>query len=530
VKNPAAQISIDRLPPHSIEAEQGVLGCILLSPNGCITETENRLGRDGEPFYDLKHRLLFQTVVDMHDRGAAIDSITIAQTLTNLQKLGEVGGLEYFSGLPDKVPSAANLSYYIDIVHEKFLSRRLIQTCTDIVSGVYDHEGELEPFINKSQSRVLSALNRLGKIGIQEHWSMNDLIRYDVDRDPNALVGWHDGKATRYLCRSYAGWLIGQSGIGKSTLGQQQCYMFALGKPFFGITPLRPLRCLVVQNENDVGDCAEATQGILQCADFSAEELALLGERVKIIRCRGKTGAAFCKWFEREVLLWRADFAYVDPLLRFAGIDVSRQDQCTRFLNDHLDPVLATTGVVMIGAHHTGKPKSGKETKGWSIYDHAYAGIGSSELVNWARAISILQVMPDGTFQLLLAKRGARAWATHPGEEESTNSIFLAHDPKRIFWQQIAPPAPVERKEVKTAVGRPNKVQTITSMNLYEFCAACTAEGEGLREICRRLESWLAKNRIDISGGTTRRVVAELIGNGKLLKNDVGLYLKGPNA
>lgn len=530
MKPSAAKISSDRLPPHSIEAEQGVLGCILLSPNGCINVTEHRLGRDGEPFYDTRHKDIFQAVVDMHDRQTAIDSITLSQELKNRQQLESIGGIAYLSTLSDCVPSEHNLSYYLEIVHEKFLLRRLVQSCTQIVSDLYEHQGDLEPFISKAQGRVMSALNKFGNTGIQEHWGINELVRYDVDRDPNALVGWHDGKSTRYLCRSYSGWLIGQSGIGKSTLGQQQCYMFALGKPFFGITPLRPLRCLVVQNENDVGDCAEATQGILEAGGFTDEERSLLSERVKIIRCRGKTGAAFCKWFEREVLIWKADFAYVDPLLRFAGIDVSRQDQCTRFLNDHLDPVLATTGVVMIGAHHTGKPKTGKETKGWSIYDHAYAGIGSSELVNWARAIQILQVMPDGTFQLLLAKRGARAWATHPGEEESTNSIFLAHDPKRIFWQQISPPAPAERKEVKTAVGRPNKVQQIVSMNLYDFCAGCTAEGEGLREICRRLESWLAKNRIDISGGTTRRAVAELIANGKLLKNDVGLYLKGPNA
>jgi hypothetical protein len=119
----------------------------------------------------------------------------------------------------------------------------------------------------------------------------------------------------------------------------------------------------------------------------------MVNERVKIIRCRGKTGKDFCFWLEQEIFEWRADLVYVDPLLRFAGIDVSRQDQCTKFLNDNLDPMLASTKVVLIGAHHTGKPKTTKETSNWTVYDYAYSGIGSSELVNWARAICILRVL-----------------------------------------------------------------------------------------------------------------------------------------
>ncbi len=513
-----------------MEAEQGVLGCILLSPNGCIETTENRLGREGEPFYDLKHRTLFQTIVDMHDKGTPIDAITIHQELSNRDKLNAVGGLPYLSLLPDKTPTAANLAYYLEIVHEKFLLRRLINACTETVAELYTHEADIQPFVSRAQTRLLTAVNRLGSGGIQEHWTMNQLSKYDVATDPNALVGWHDDKITRYQCRSFGGWIIGQSGIGKSTLGEQQCFLFALQKPFCGIMALRPLRSLIVQAENDIGDCAEAQQGIWTAAEFTEEERALLHERVKIIRCRGKTGRAFCQWLEREILLWKADMVYVDPLLRFAGIDVSRQDQCTRFLNDQLDPVLANTGVLLEAAHHTGKPKLSRDTKDWSIYDHAYAGIGSSELTNWARTIKIVRVLPNGTFELLLAKRGARAWATHPGGELPQTSIFLRHDPDRIFWRQIDPPEIKPKKEKESHAGRPNKVAQIASMNSFEFCSACTAEGEGLRPISRRLEAWLATQRIDISGGTTRRAIGELVANGKLVKNEAGLYLKGPNA
>lgn len=99
----------DRLPPHSMEAEQGVLGCLILSPNGCITQAENRLGRDATAFYDLRHQTIFSTIVSMHDRAEPIDLITLNQNLKNRQLLDQIGGLGYLSSLPDTVQSASNL-------------------------------------------------------------------------------------------------------------------------------------------------------------------------------------------------------------------------------------------------------------------------------------------------------------------------------------------------------------------------------------------------------------------------------------
>ncbi len=366
---------------------------------------------------------------------------------------------------------------------------------------------------------------------IVESWSIKDLMKYDVANDANAVIGFHEGRATRYLCRGYGAWLIGPSGIGKSSLAQQTAYLWALQKPFCNISAVKPLRVLIVQSENDQGDCAEATQGILNSANFTAEEFDLLNERVKIIRCRGKTGLEFCRWLEREIAEFKADLVLIDPLLRFAGIDVSRQDQCTKFLNDCLDPVLAATGVVMIGMHHTGKLKNKKETMGQTIYEKMYSGIGSSELVNWARAVIIIDPKDDGLFEMLLAKRGQRAWATHPEGDFPTTSIFLRHAADRILWIQVPPPELPQKSDRKGApAGRPNKIVEVATMNLHSFCAACTTEGEGLNIIAARLETWLAKERKDVGITTCKKVVAALVANGKLSKNANALYLKGPEA
>src|SRR5882762_953668 len=146
---------LDRLPPHSPEAEQGVLGCVLLSPNECMGVCIEKLRGGAETFYDLRHQTIFSMLSEMYDRREAIDVITLQQSLKNKQMLEEVGGVAYLSALPDTVPSAANLSYYLDIVQEKYLLRKMIHTCTDVVGRVYDYEGEVDALMDEVERDIL---------------------------------------------------------------------------------------------------------------------------------------------------------------------------------------------------------------------------------------------------------------------------------------------------------------------------------------------------------------------------------------
>ena len=152
---PTNATKVDRLPPHSPEAEQGVLGCVLLSPNDCMGECVGRFKEGAEVFYDLRHQTIFSTLVQMYDGREAIDVITLQQRLKNQQLLEEVGGIAYLSALPDTVPSAANLSYYLDIVLEKYLLRKMIHTCTEVVGRVYDYEGEVDVLLDEVERDIL---------------------------------------------------------------------------------------------------------------------------------------------------------------------------------------------------------------------------------------------------------------------------------------------------------------------------------------------------------------------------------------
>src|SRR5438552_5077213 len=180
---------VDRLPPHSPEAEKGVLGCVLLSPNDCMGECIEKLKSGPDVFYDLRHQTIFNALAEMYDSREPIDVITLQQRLKNKQLLEEVGGIAYLSSLPDMVPSAANLSYYLDIVQEKYLLRKMIHTCTSVVSRVYDFEGEVDMLMDEVERDIL----RISESRVQSHTStIKDLVKKAI----NTIEDFHQRQGT----------------------------------------------------------------------------------------------------------------------------------------------------------------------------------------------------------------------------------------------------------------------------------------------------------------------------------------------
>jgi replicative DNA helicase len=170
---------VDRLPPHAPEAEQGVLGCVLLSPNDCMGECIEKFKGQAEVFYDLRHQTIFTMLVQMYDQREAIDIITLQQRLKDKQLLDEVGGIAYLASLPDTVPSAANLSYYAEIVLEKSLLRKMIHACTDVVGRVYEYEGEVDALMDEVERDIL----RISESRVQTSTStIKDLVKTAINQ------------------------------------------------------------------------------------------------------------------------------------------------------------------------------------------------------------------------------------------------------------------------------------------------------------------------------------------------------------
>jgi replicative DNA helicase len=226
-KKPAVDLSrLDRLPPHSLEAEQGVLGCALLAPNDCIGQCVERLKSGPEVFYDLRHQTLYELLVGMYDRKDAIDLITLGQKLKDNGQLDGVGGLAYLSQLMDAVPSAANLSFYLDIVREKFVLRRILATCTEVLGRVHGHEGTVDSLLDEVERDILKISEDREEIGNR---SMKELVRSAVDM----IQEYHQRKG------GLTGLPTGFADFDKMTSGLQPADMVVIAaRPSMGKTSL----------------------------------------------------------------------------------------------------------------------------------------------------------------------------------------------------------------------------------------------------------------------------------------------------
>ena len=185
-----------------------------------------------------------------------------------------------------------------------------------------------------------------------------------------------------------------------------------------------------------------------------------LQSRLEIVTEPVSTGEEFTEAVRHLIGAHKPDLVWLDPLLSFIGDDISRQDVCSYFLRNLLNPIAFEAGVTWMMMHHTSKPAADPKSKShWVATDQSYAGTGSAELTNWARAVCLLQSSKDeGRFQLVLAKRGPRAKATHL-EGGRTRVVHLKHSDEGILWEQTPKPVLLEKtpKKKKEKDKKPQK-------------------------------------------------------------------------
>lgn len=265
--------------------------------------------------------------------------------------------------------------------------------------------------------------------------------------DPNTLLG------DRYLCRGGSCVIVGQSGIGKSSLNMQAAMLWALGRPVFGIAPSRPLKSLIVQAENDMGDMAEMYQGVKfgVCGgdpDLSSQYADEFKKLLSIHTISDRSGDAFLVALRRLVDKYKPDLVWLDNLNSFIGGELGKAEVAAKFLRAGLNSISKATGVAWMIIHHTGKPPADKKgQKNWTSSDFSYIGLGSSEITNWARAVMVLRELESGVYGLMLAKRGPRAKAKDFQLQHACN-LFLEHSKQGINWLQIDEP----KEEIKHTV------------------------------------------------------------------------------
>jgi hypothetical protein len=347
---------------------------------------------------------------------------------------------------------------WLEDIAEAAQSRAATQIGVDLQSA------EITPQEALRRLQGITSVASSGRAGVQIH-TFKELYAYKKEEDTTTLLG------DRWVCQGAQLLLVGQSGIGKSSLTVQASMTWGLGRPFFGIAPARPLKSLYVQAENDEGDMAEVVQGVMtdviNKSGMDKERcLKQLQDNLLMVRSTSQTGDEFVA-LVGDLCQEHGpfDLVFADPLLSFIGDDISQQSVASHFLRELCNPLAFRHKFAWVFSHHTGKPQSdSKARQHWNTNDYAYIGLGSSELTNWARAIAVLQTThEEGTFKLLLAKRGRRAGVVND-EGHVQTCIGLRHAEKGLHWETAILPEEPEGEKGKR--GAPKKISPVQEAEL----------------------------------------------------------------
>ena len=148
--------------PFSMEAEQCVLGSVLIDPAGSIEAIGSTITADD--FYVEEHQLMYETLMEMYAANRDIDPVTLVNALVERGVRDENSGIQYVAQLAEMVPSASNVKDYAKIVHDKSLLRRLINACDDVSGMAYAEEGEVPEIVDSAEQKFFEiAQNRTTK-------------------------------------------------------------------------------------------------------------------------------------------------------------------------------------------------------------------------------------------------------------------------------------------------------------------------------------------------------------------------------
>ncbi len=244
-QEPAAVTTPLRVPPHSIEAERGVLGSMLLDGER-VLDLCVAAGLEDDSFYLAAHRQLYAACRSLQAAGGAIDLLTVSERLRGMERLDAVGGAKFLEQLVDATPTAAHAEYYIDIVRQKHLLRSTISCARKVEHACYSDDQSADQVLSEAEQSFLDITER--QHGETRLWP--DVVKATFERvdrilglGPGGVVGVSTGfknldQVLRGLRPGEMSVLAARPSMGKTSLAMNICECIALGEDVSGM-PLK---------------------------------------------------------------------------------------------------------------------------------------------------------------------------------------------------------------------------------------------------------------------------------------------------
>jgi replicative DNA helicase len=245
-ENRESTSSADRLPPHDEGAERAVLGSILIDPSVNIHEVILHLKNGSDVFFDHRHRLIFNTMLELFDDDVPIDTVTLYERLNIWGKSEQAGGVSYISTLADAVTSTQNLKTWMQIILGKYIVRNVLAFCTERAQAAFGVNGNSEQFLSQFEHDALAIRGSAESCAstVDVHSSISSLlVDYENAANNSAPVGIQTGFID--LDRLGGGMmeqeliiLAGLRSTGKTTLALNIAYNVAMAGIGVGIISL----------------------------------------------------------------------------------------------------------------------------------------------------------------------------------------------------------------------------------------------------------------------------------------------------
>lgn len=485
----------DELPPHSKEAEQGVLGCILLDPPLCLPECMARFKGEHEAFYDLKHQTIYRALLRMREQSVAVDLITLQQTLKECGKLDEVGGIAYLMSLADAVPSAANLNYYLAIVCAEYSKRQTIRLTHDALEAIKTAPAaDVLARLSTAAQEILSGVPRR-RLSVR---TASEILQMRFDNSDNYL-------GDRLLATGQPLVIAGAGGVGKSRLLLQLAAASITGQDWLGIeTHARGKRWLIIQGENSnrrLRDDLSRLQNWLGESRWQQVEKNLFIHTIENDRdaILGLDSSQTVSELETLIDDTKPDIIGLDVLNNF-GIGDLNKDSDMRETCHKLSALFrrGNPDRALVVLHHS---LTGKQGALRAVgFDRASFARNSKVLFGWTRAqINIAGTKPDNNDELLIAcgkNNNGREFEPFAVQFSAQQGVYLPDLTwDRDSWEadtsgKSAGPVVDVESVVELCDGEQSKAQLAKAVQDETGCTRSTAykwvhRAEQSRKICK---------------------------------------------
>ena len=448
---------MEPLPPSAIDAERHILAVSVAQgtplPSGLLPSY----------FFEPKHQDIASAIAGLIDEGVTPDELTVSERLRTLGspvEAFEVSDLATTGAFIQPNPA------WGDAVIKTFNLRKLAEQARAVLQVVGEPGADPDAILLAQEQLARSLQVRKGQPGgdnSTEYFDLDAMLAFDPKDDKTVLIGGD----RRWICQGYPFQIVGFSGTGKSSMAAHLAVNWAIGHAPWGLRPVRPLRILMVQAENDLGDASEAIIGAT--AKLVESDRQLLKDNLIFVRQATKTGFAFVEYLGQMVEKHRIDLIIADPLLAYADFDIASQAETTAFLRGPggVHEMLQRTKAALLYMHHTTKPKSADDLDGMTPQQLAYLGAGCSEWVNFARDSGYLfrtsRKSSDNrpVYRFGFSKRQSRS-GLKDASDRFTGHIHLCHaEGGDIRWEYAPPDMDDQKAHSSPAKGSPRRPNSL---------------------------------------------------------------------